>query len=350
MRTQISFPLCAAILLLPSAAVAGQKSLDEQLKASPHRIVHETYHNNNWDLFTRNADGSGERNLTNTPGVNELYPQVSPDGKRICFLVDKGNGRDTVRSLWIMKSDGTGRKKIADYARQPCWTADNNRLLWLPQEYKKWNVADYFTKGLMYYDVKSGKSTPHPNSAKLHHLYNPTCSANGKWIASTVHAGMGFKHAILLIEADGNKVINLGISGCRPCLSPAGNHIAWGSGDHTIEVAEIDLDSVHPKVGKRSVIIRDKVNKIYHVDWSPGGKFVSFSRGPKSKGDLSKPGTYQAACEMVGVFAGKWDIYAVSTSGKKEVDLLKAGAAADFSRLSSDGRSNKESDWVRLSK
>ncbi|NRB28334.1 MAG: PD40 domain-containing protein [Roseibacillus sp.] len=346
------FFLVAWILLagLPVTAPAGRKSLAEQLKASPHRLVHETYHNNNWELFTRNADGSGERNLTNTPEVNELYPQVSPDGKRICFLVDTGRGRDTVRSLWLMNSDGTGRKKISDYARQPCWTADSNRLLWLPQEYKKWSVTDYFSKGLMYYDLRSGKSTPHPNSAKMHHLYNPTFSANGKWIASTVHAGMGFKHAILLIEADGNKIINLGISGCRPCLSPVGNHIAWGSGDHSIEVAEIDLDSDHPKVGKRSVIIRDKVNKIYHVDWSPGGKFVSFSRGPKGKGDLSKPGTYQSAREIVGVFADKWDIYAVSTSGKKEVDLQKTSSAADFLRLSKDGRSNKESDWVRLSK
>ena len=74
-------------------APAGRKSLAEQLKASPHRLVHETYHNNNWELFTRNADGSDERNLTNTPGVNELYPQVSPDGERICFLVDTGMGR-----------------------------------------------------------------------------------------------------------------------------------------------------------------------------------------------------------------------------------------------------------------
>ncbi len=346
------FFLVAGILLaeLPVTASAGRKSLGEQLKASPHRIVHETYHNNNWELFTRNADGSDERNLTNTPGVNELYPQVSPDGERICFLVDTGMGRDTVRSLWLMNSDGTGRKKISDYARQPCWTADSNRLLWLPQEYKKWSVTDYFSKGLMYYDLRSGKSTPHPNSAKMHHLYNPTFSANGRWIVSTVHAGMGFKHAILLIEADGNKIINLGISGCRPCLSPVGNHIAWGSGDHTIEVAEIDLDSDHPKVGKRSVIIRDKVNKIYHVDWSPGGKFVSFSRGPKGKGDLSKPGTYQSAREIVGVFADKWDIYAVSTSGKKEVDLQEAGSAADFLQLSKDGRSNKESDWIRVVK
>jgi hypothetical protein len=85
------------------------------------------------------------------------------------------------------------------------------------------------------------------------------------------------------------------------------------------------------------------------VDWSPDGKFVSFSRGPNGKGDPSKPGTHQDACEMVGVFAGKWDIYAVSTRGKSDIDMAKAGAA-DVARLSSDGRSNKESAWVRVGK
>jgi Tol biopolymer transport system component len=345
MKSTILFALCAPALLLPAAS----DNLIQELKSSPHRIVHETYLNNNWELFIRNADGSGGRNLTNTPKVNELYPQVSPDGKRICFLVDTGTDRATVRSAWVMNVDGSGRKKISDYARQPCWASDSRRIIWLPQEYKKWNVKDFFSKGLMFYDVKTGKSTPHVNSAKLHHLYNPSMSANGKWIVSTVHAGMGFRHGILLIAANGDKIINLGIGGCRPCLSPAGNHIAWGSGDHVIEVAAIDLDSANPKVGKRSVIIRDKKNKIYHVDWSPDGKFVSFSRGPNGKGDPSKPGTHQDACEMVGVFAGKWDIYAVSTRGKSDIDMAKAGAA-DVARLSSDGRSNKESAWVRVGK
>ena len=42
--------------------------------------------------------------------------------------------------------------------------------------------------------------------------------------------------------------------------------------------------------------------------------------------------------------------YAVSTSGKKVIDLQKASSAADFLQLSKDGRSNKESDWIRVLK
>ena len=174
MKTKDSLTICVASFIYLVPLNGANATLKDQLEQNPHQIVREAYHNGNWELFICNANGSGHRNLTNTPEINELYPQVSPDGKKICFLVDKGEGRSTVRSLWLMKSDGAGRKKVADYARQPCWTADSNRLLWLPQEYKKWSVTDYFSKGLMYYDLRSGKSTPHPNSAKMHHLYNPT--------------------------------------------------------------------------------------------------------------------------------------------------------------------------------
>ena len=44
--------------------------------------------------FVINADGSEPVNLTNTPKEHEHYPQVSPDGTKICFSVDEGEGRE----------------------------------------------------------------------------------------------------------------------------------------------------------------------------------------------------------------------------------------------------------------
>jgi len=46
---------------------------------------------------------------------------------------------------------------------------------------------------------------------ELHHLYNPGFSPNGKWIVSTGACRHGFSHAILAIEAHGDKIINLKI-------------------------------------------------------------------------------------------------------------------------------------------
>ena len=45
------------------------------------------------------ADGSNPVNLTRTPDLNELYPHVSPDGAKICFVADEGKGESTIRSV-----------------------------------------------------------------------------------------------------------------------------------------------------------------------------------------------------------------------------------------------------------
>ncbi len=316
----------------------------ERLKSIPFKIAYECYVNDNWEIFVMNPDGSDPVNLTSTPGVHEHYPQVSPDGTKICFSVDEGEGRETIRSLCMMDIDGRNRKKIAEYAREPFWGPDSKVIGFLPQEYPKFNVIDYYTKGMSYYDLATGKTEPHPNSTNLHHLYNPCFAPNGKWIAATVHAGMGVGHGILLIEAHGNKIINLKIPGCRPCLSPDGQQIAWGPGDHELAAAPINLDSDEPAVGPRRVRILDEKNKIYHVDWSPDSRLLCFSRGPEGKGDLSKPGTFQAACEIVGVHAAGWNVCTVSAEREGILDLNRA-SEEDFTMLTTNGFSNKEPAW-----
>jgi hypothetical protein len=330
--------LCA--LALNSAAAP----LRDQLKTGRGKIAYETYVDNNWEIFVMNADGSEPVNLTKTPNDHEHYPQVSPDGSKICYTIDSGEGRETVRALWVMDLSGANRKKLVDRAREPFWAPDSQTIGFLPQEYPKFNVVDYYTKGMSFYDLRAGQIEEHPNTAKLHHLYNPSFAPNGKWIAATVHAGMGYDHAILLIERNGTNIVNLRIPGCRPAISPDGKQIAWGPGDHEIAAALIDLDSDKPKVGARTVEIKDAKQKIYHVDWSPDSQFLSISRGPESEGDATKPGTFKAACEMVGIFAKDWNILAVSAKRAGVLDLNSA-TDSDYAMLTTNGLSNKESAW-----
>ena len=338
--------LSIALCLLAGTIVQAQTPLSTRLKASQFRIAYECYTNGNWELCVMNADGSQPVNLTQTPKEHEHYPQVSPDGTKICFSVDEGEDRDAVRSLWVMDIDGKNRRKLADRAREPFWSPDSKRIGFLPQEYPKFNVMDYYTKGMNFCDLATGQITPHVNSTNLHHLYNPSFARNGKWIVSTVHAGMGFDHAILAIEAHGTNIVNLKIPGCRPCVSPDSKQIAWGAEDHKVVLAPIDLDSDSPAVGRWRLQIQDKTNETYHVDWSPDSRFVTLSRGPASKGDPAKLGTFQAACEIVGVYAPGWNICAVSAEKEGAVNLNTA-TDAEVLMLTTNGFSNKESAWFR---
>ncbi|MBL9135420.1 MAG: hypothetical protein JNK85_06110, partial [Verrucomicrobiales bacterium] len=215
-----------------------------------------------------------------------------------------------------------------------------------PQEFPKFNVIDFYTKGMSFYHLADGRIEEHPNATNLHHLYNPGFAPNGKWIVSTVHAGMGFDHAILLIEANGHRILNLGIPGCRPCISPDGQQIAWGSEDHEVVLAPLDTNAETPTVGPWRLRIQDHSKETYHVDWSPDSRFVSLSRGPASKGDPKKKGTFMSACEIVGVYAPGWDINAISAE-KEGVINLESASDQDLAVLTKNGASNKESAWFR---
>ena len=339
--------LGAALLLFAGCSpTLAADPLKAQLDRSPFKIAYESYVDGNWEIFVCDANGSNAVNLTRTPSAHEHYPQVSPDGTHIAFTQDDGEGRGNVRSLWVMDIDGKNRRQLADHAREQFWSPDSRRIGFLPQEYPKFNVIDYYTKGMNFYELATGKVEPHPNSQKLHHLYNPSFAPNGKWIISTVHAGMGFGHAILAIEANGDRIVNLEIPGCRPCVSPDGKQLAWGASDHDIVAAPLDLDGPEPKVGPWRIQVKDPKNHIYHVDWSPDGRFLTLSRGPEGHGSPAKPGTFQAACEIVGVYAAGWDLFAIAADPGGVVDLTTADPSR-WTAITTNGNSNKESAWFR---
>ena len=316
----------------PSASAghtAGPSAdLLEELHKVPYKIVFETHREGNWDLFMVDADGSRPRNLTRTPHVNEMYPHVSPDGKRVSFVVDEGDGDAKSRNVYFMNLDGTGRTRAAANAREPFWSPDGNAIVYLKGEFERFTVTDYASKGLFLYDPATRRETAHPN-ASLHHLYNVCATADGRWFVATVHAGMGEGHAILAINATGRKVHNLRIPGCRPDISADGKRIAWGCDDFTLRVGELDFTGPEPKVVRqRDVIKSAKPIETYHVDWSPDGKYLAFSRGPTRK-------TLGPAPEMIGVQAPGWNIC-----------VADANATNRYVALTADGQSNKEPDWV----
>ena len=338
--------LAAVLLVIGLPKAAAQATLRARLRALPFKIAYESYVHGNWDIYVANADGSGPVNLTATPNENEHYPQVSRDGRHICFASDTGTGRDIIRSVYVMDTDGRRRRRLAERARQPFWTQDGQAIGYLPQLYPIFRPNDGYTDGMAFYNLATGKTTPHPASAKLHQLYNPSYDPGGRWIAATVHGGMGIGHAIILVATRGMKIVKLNIPGCRPCLSPDGNEIAWGASDHELVVAPLDLNSDHPQVGPWRLRITDATNKIYHVDWSPDGHFLSFSRGPAGEGDPNRAGTYQVPNEMIGAYAPGWNIDVVAADRTGTLDLNRV-SAAEVVELTTNGCSNKEPAWFR---
>ena len=327
------------VILLPSpeptpAALpqGNPEELVQQLKGYRHKLVTEGNRDGNWDLWLVSPDGSAPVNLTKTPDVDEVYPKVSPDGTKIVFCADEGKGEEKVRNLYVMDLDGGKRTKIADNSREPCWSGDGKKIAFLRGELDKFTYSDFATKGIFTYDLATGQVRQHPNK-KIEHLYTLNWTPDGKWFIATIHGGMGFKHGILALEAEGEGVYDLNLSGCRPDISPDGKQIAWGHGDYAIGIADIELpDTGAPKATNvRNIVESKDPMETYHVDWSPDGKFVAFSFGPKVKGKSLKG----LLPEFPGVEAPGWNVTVADVTKKNT-----------YVQVTTDGKSCKEPDWV----
>jgi TolB protein len=335
----MKYTVTLALALIVTSSYA--QSADQPKGASPdllaelagyrHKIVYETNRDGNWDLYLVNADGSNPVKLTNTPDVDELYPKPSPDGSKICFVADEGKGSAKVRSVCYMNSDGTGRVKIADNAREPCWSPDGTAIAYMKGEFAKFSYQDFASKGLFIYDLKTGQTREHPNK-KLEHLYTLNWAPDGNWFVATVHGGMGFRHSILAIEANGDKVYDLHLEGCRPNIRPDGKKIAWGHGDFCAGVADLDLKGPTPKATNIQDMVESK-NPIetYHVTWSPDGKYLTYTSGPKA----SRKRLGGLLPEFPGVEAPGWNVHVADAAHKNR-----------WVAITFDGKSCKQPSWV----
>jgi WD40-like Beta Propeller Repeat len=126
----------AAQLVLPSPL--GPETADVEADWSPRGnvllFVRFTFGGPvNSDLYVVRADGSGPRQLTNTPDRLELQPAWSPDGTKITFFGFTGVGTPNPHAaVYTMNADGSGVTEIStprapfgddfnDNVRDPFW-------------------------------------------------------------------------------------------------------------------------------------------------------------------------------------------------------------------------------------
>jgi Tol biopolymer transport system component len=312
----------------PASAPLPKESMN--LAAIPYKIIYCTYcrtkGRKNWELYIINADGSGQTNLTNTPDVDEMYPHVSPDGTKVCFVTDEGRAGSKVRHVYYMNIDGSGRVHVAAYARDPCWCFDGKSIAYLNDEYKRFSSREYATSGLTYYHLENNWRSDHPNS-ELEHLYAICWSPDGRWLAAAVEGGMGYSDTIIAFEAFGTRVFDLaqwGVKGCRPDFNSDGTKLVWGETDWNLCLGDIDLKGPEPKVTNVHDLVRcAQKYKVYHVDISPDSQHIAFSYGPWAGG------------QQVGGMAEGWNICVGDLNG-------------NWVQITTDGNHNKEPDWIPI--
>jgi Tol biopolymer transport system component len=299
-------------------------SSELNLASLPFRIVYESLQEtggrSNWEIFLMDADGSNRVNLTNTPGVDEHYPHASPDGTRILFVAIEGESRQTrSRNVYYMNVEGTGRTLVAENGYQPTWSGDGHSIAFLRGEYDRFSSSMTSNAGLAIYELATRATREHPEE-DLRMLYNLTWSPDGRWFVATSRTG---RRGNLLVDAQAAGIRSLSISGCRPDINPDGTRIAWGRTDQELRIGTFSPTSSGENVlDQEPVVVVDRSDKVYHVDWSPDGKYLAFSYGPSRGG------------QAVGQRAEGWNISILEIETGKWV------------QVTTDGNHNKEPDWV----
>ena len=84
------------------------------------------------DLWIMNADGTGQRRVTDLAGAS-FAPFFTPDGQRIIFASNYQNPRSRNFDLYLVNLDGTGLEQVTtdpDFDAFPMFSPDGRQLVW----------------------------------------------------------------------------------------------------------------------------------------------------------------------------------------------------------------------------
>jgi Tol biopolymer transport system component len=267
----------------------------------------------NAQIYTINADGTGQTRLTNESG--RLYgPAYSPDGTRIVFYNHLSN---QTWSIYVMNPDGTGIQRLTDQPNAldwcPDWSPDGGRIA-LTRSYS----LPVWRSEIWIMNADGGEQ----HRVGILDGQGPDWSPDGSKLAWFNYVDGGGE--IWTMDADGSNPVPLTVTPAEdwwPKFSPDGGKIAFQSRrDGNFEIYVMNSD------GSNQVRLTNNAADDEDPNWSHDGTRIAF----------------------ISMRDGHYEIYVMNADGSDQSRVTNtAGQAIDPDWMPDNGVPVTPTNWGR---
>ena len=218
------------------------------------------------DLYVMNAQGSGRVKLVDGQwGISQQ--RWSPDGQMIAYVNGRPQGEGVVEELWVMRSDGSGKLRLAENATEPSWSPDGRRLAYVAQQLPLIQVRVINVDGTGDVALTTRSS------------FQPAWSPDGSRIAFVT---LGDKQ-MFLVNPDGTGEVSVTPPGTEddgPAWSPDGTRIAFHTGSVESDIAVMNAD------GTGRVNLTNRPGFDLSPAWSPDGSRIAYHQSDLADSEI----------------------------------------------------------------
>ncbi|MCB0167289.1 MAG: PD40 domain-containing protein [Anaerolineae bacterium] len=184
----------------------------------------------NYDIYVMDANGKNQKNLTNTPTIDEVVPAWSPDGQKFAVSSCPNGDFDfdaeeyNCLEIYVMDADGSNKMRLTDDNGQedygPTWSPDGQKIAF--------GTNRDGNREIYVMDADGNNETNLTNHPADDGFFAPYWSPNGEKIAFTTDRDGNWE--IYVMNADGSnqtRLTNNDSSDSIPVWSADGQKIAF---------------------------------------------------------------------------------------------------------------------------
>jgi TolB protein len=250
------------------ASATASASAGRQGEPPGGKIAFVTFRDGDQEVYLMNVDGSGQRNLTQSPGSDDYDPDLSRDGQQLAFV----SNRLGVPQVFVMNVDGAGLRQVtAGGGLAPHWSSDGQKIAYsLGGAIAVINADGSGNRVIMPAEDES-KAGP-CRAGSFPGSWSPDDSEITYYAASIARQ----EGQVCTVKADGSDIRVLvagpGAFDVEPMWSPDGKDIVYRAITNGVH----DIWTVNVETGKRTNVTNDPDLDV-EPDWSPDGQWIVFA-------------------------------------------------------------------------